>query len=267
MPLAPVLPDRAPTLDDASASAKDERSKHELEIGLVALGPRLERHQTALFAERRRALLIILQGRDCSGKDGVVRHVGRLFNPQGLRVTGFGVPTATERAHDFLWRIHAAAPARGTIGIFNRSQYEEVLVPRVHQEISRDEWERRYREINDFERMLTEQGTTVVKFLLHISRDEQRRRLLARLDDPEKHWKFDPVDLKERARWDAYTEAYRELLARTSTPGAPWYVVPADRKPLRDLLVGETVLQVLETMRPAFPPADPTLERYRGELA
>jgi PPK2 family polyphosphate:nucleotide phosphotransferase len=184
-----------------------------------------------------------------------------------LRVTGFGVPTPTERAHDFLWRIHAAAPARGTIGIFNRSQYEEVLVPRVHQEIPRDEWERRYREINDFERMLTEQGTTVVKFLLHISRDEQRRRLLARLDDPQKHWKFDPLDLKERAQWDAYTEAYRELLARTSTPGAPWYVVPADRKPLRDLLVGETVLQVLETMRPAFPPADPGLERYRGELA
>jgi PPK2 family polyphosphate:nucleotide phosphotransferase len=266
MRLEPIPPGHAPPLDDASARAHDDRPKHDLEAALAELGPALERLQTALFAEGRRALLVILQGRDGSGKDGVVRHVGRLFNPQGLRVTGFRAPTATERAHDFLWRVHAATPARGTVGIFNRSQYEEVLVPRVHGEIARDEWERRYREINDFERMLAEQGTTIVKFFLHVSRAEQRERLLARLDQPDKRWKFDPADLGERDRWDAYTDAYRDLLARCSTAYAPWYVVPADRKPLRDLLVAETLHQTLETMRPAFPPADASFDRYRSEL-
>jgi PPK2 family polyphosphate:nucleotide phosphotransferase len=256
----------APDLSDAEADVPGAPDDAVLDARLAELGPRLERLQGALYAESRRALLIVLQGRDGSGKDGTIRHVFGLLNPQGLSITGFKVPTPPERAHDYLWRIHRAVPAHGLVGVFNRSHYEDALVPRVHGEIERDEVERRLRQMNDFERMLSETSTTVVKFFLHISREEQRRRLLGRLEDPTKRWKFNPDDLAERSRWDDYTEAYRDIFARTSTAWAPWYIVPADRKPLRNALIAETLRATLEAMRPSYPPADPEVLALRASL-
>jgi len=249
-------------LSDAAAAPPPELDeKHERTGRLTSLTDRFNLLQRALFAEGRRALLVVLQGRDAAGKDGVIRKVFGPLDAQGCTVTTFRKPSAQELDHDFLWRIHAAAPRRGVIGIFNRSHYEDVLVVRVLGLVPPAEWSARYEQINAFERMLTENGTTILKFFLHVSREEQKRRLQERLEDPAKNWKFNPGDLDTRRRWDEYSEAYRDALTRCSTPWAPWYVVPADRNAARDVLVAEVVVDALERMNPQFPRADPEVLR------
>jgi PPK2 family polyphosphate:nucleotide phosphotransferase len=269
MRLAPVPPGAAVSLTDAAArpSAAHEPDKSDLRERLDALTARLDKLQYALFAEAKRALLVVLQGRDTSGKDGTIRKVFGPLDPQGTAVTSFKAPTEQELRHDFLWRVHQAVPGHGLIGIFNRSHYEDVLVVRVRQLVPEGVWRSRYEQINRFERNLVESGTTLLKFFLHISRDEQRERLLARLDEPDKFWKFNPEDLEDRRRWDDYTVAAEEMIARTSTDVAPWYVVPADRKALRDVLVAETVVATLERMDPRFPAPTGHLDAWRRELA
>lgn len=212
--------------------------------------------QDRLFAEGSRALLVILQGIDTSGKDGTVRGVFNRSGPLGVHVTAFGRPTDTELSHDYLWRIHAAAPRRGHIGVFNRSQYEDVLVGRVRKLGSEEAIEQRYEQINAFEKHLVENGTTILKFMLHISKDEQRERLQARLDDPDKHWKFNPGDLEDRKLWDDYQRAYEIVLDRCSTVHAPWRVVPADKKWRRNAIIASVVRETLEQMNPRYPEAD-----------
>lgn len=216
---------------------------------------RIAKLQERLYAEGRRALLIILQGMDTSGKDGATKSVLREINPQGAIVTSFKVPSKEELAHDFLWRIDQKVPARGMIGVFNRSQYEDVLVVRVHDLVPKPVWSARYDLINNFERGLTESYVKIVKLFLHISKDEQKRRLQERVKDAEKHWKFNPDDLKERALWGDYRKAYEDVLSRCSTKWAPWYIVPADRKWYRNLVVADIVEDALEDMDPKFPPA------------
>jgi len=190
---------------------------------------------------------------------------GRL-NPMGLELTSFKAPTPVELSHDYLWRIHHAVPAKGKIGIFNRSHYEDVLVVRVHGLVPEPVWQARYEQINAFERLLSDNGVVILKFCLHISRAEQRERLLARLEDPEKNWKFNGGDLRERERWDDYTKAYEDALALTNTLWAPWYVVPADRKPVRDLLVAETLLEKLTEMKPVYPPVPAEVAAFKRLL-
>jgi len=209
--------------------------------------------QNRLWAEGRRSLLVVLQGMDCSGKDGTIRHVFGPLNPQGCRVASFKKPSAEELAHDFLWRVHRVTPVAGEIVVFNRSHYEDVLVVRVLDLVPRDVWSSRYDQINDFERLLAESGTRVVKFMLHISKDEQKERLEARLADPEKAWKFAVGDLDTRKRWDEYAEAYEALLERCSTPESPWFVIPADKKWYRNWAISSIVRRELELMDPRVP--------------
>jgi len=266
MPLAPVSPGAQVRLRDEDARHLDEVPKAELADKLRALTGRLDQLQGALHAESKRAVLVVLQGRDAAGKDGTIRRVFGPLDPQGLTVTAFKVPSPLELSHDFLWRIHRAVPAKGEIGVFNRSHYEDVLVVRVDRLVSEAAWRPRYEQINHFERLLTENGVTILKFFLHISPAEQRKRLLARLDDPAKYWKFDEDDLRKREQWDAYTEAYEEMLSRTSTAEAPWYVVPGDRKPVRNVAVAEVVVNALERLDPRYPPAPAGVETLRAAL-
>jgi PPK2 family polyphosphate:nucleotide phosphotransferase len=266
--LTPVDPDQLPALTDDEAAAPGGLPKGDaLAAATAALTERLGAAQALLTAEGKRAVLVVLQGRDTSGKDGTIRNVFAACSPLGLRVAAFAAPSSLERAHDYLWRVHAACPPRGAIGIFNRSHYEDVLAVRVRGLAPEAAWSRRYRHIVEFERMLADEGTTVVKFFLHISRAEQAERLRARLDDPAKNWKFDAGDLDDRMRWDTYTTAYRDVLARTSTEHAPWYVVPADKKKVRNHLVTEVLVRTLEAMAPE-PPALPRehLEAHRAAL-
>lgn len=209
--------------------------------------------QTRLFAAKRDALLVVLQAMDTGGKDGVVRSLFTGINPAGVNVNAFGIPSEQERSHDYLWRVHQRCPASGVIGIFNRSHYEDVLVVRVKQLVPRERWQKRYGEIVDFERMLTAEGTHIVKLFLHISKEEQRARLQDRVDNPDKHWKFRRGDLEDRALWDDFMRAYTDALAKTSTATAPWYVVPADRKWVRNLAVAQILRDVLERIDPRFP--------------
>ncbi|MGH7517473.1 MAG: PPK2 family polyphosphate kinase [Gemmatimonadales bacterium] len=256
MRLAPVPLGTTPALDDAAAAPpSDGANKKDLRAELVDLGERMARRQAALYAESRRALLVVLQARDTGGKDGAIRHVFGPLNPMGVEVTSFKAPTPLELSHDYLWRVHQRVPPRGMIGVFNRSHYEDVLVVRVQGLVPEEVWRARYDQINAFERHLADNGVTILKFCLHISRDEQRRRLMDRLRDPDKNWKFNPGDLKARERWDGYTAAYGDAIRLTSTVWAPWYVVPADRKALRDVLVAEVVVETLERMDPRYPTA------------
>ncbi len=209
--------------------------------------------QRVLWAQHEHRLLVVLQGMDTAGKDGTIRHVFGPMNPQGVRVTSFKVPTPIELDHDYLWRIHPAVPGRGEIGIFNRSHYEDVLVVRVHGLVPEDRWRQRYRHIVEFERMLADEGVTILKFFLHISREEQKARLEARLENPSKNWKFSSADLSERKLWPRYREAYAEALARTSTRHAPWYVVPSDRKWYRNLMVATVVRDTLASLDMKYP--------------
>jgi PPK2 family polyphosphate:nucleotide phosphotransferase len=213
-----------------------------------------------LWAEAKRSVLLVLQGVDTSGKDGVIRRVLTGVNPQGCSVTSFKAPTTLELEHDYLWRVHNACPARGRLGVFNRSHYEDVVAARVLGIVDERHWRRRYRHLRDFEQMLGNEGTTVVKVFLNISRDEQRQRLQARLDDATKRWKFKPEDLEAREQWDAYQAAYEEAITETSTDVAPWWIVPGDRKWVRDVAVATLLLETFRRLDPQFPPADPSLD-------
>lgn len=228
-------------------------TKEEAKIKLLELNEELETLQELLYAEGKHKLLVVLQGMDAAGKDGTIRHVFEGVNPQGVSVTGFKVPTDEELAHDYLWRIHKAVPRRGQIMIFNRSHYEDVLVVRVKNLVPPEVWKERYDQINAFERLLTEEGTTILKFFLHISPEEQKERFQARLDDPSKHWKFNTGDLKDRALWDEYQKAYQDVLSKTSTKWAPWYVIPANRKWYRNLTIARIMIDTLKDLKMKYP--------------
>ncbi len=263
--LKPVKPGSTVQLKDADATAADEPRGDAVEPLLQPLLQRLDALQTALYAESKQALLVVLQGRDAAGKDGLIRRVFGPLNSQGCVVSNFKRPTEYELARDYLWRVHQVVPPRGTIGVFNRSHYEDVLVVRVHNLVPKEVWSRRYEQINDFERILSQNGVRILKFFLHISRKEQQERLLERLNDPLKNWKFQVGDLEERKRWDEYTEAYQQALERCSTDWAPWYIVPADRKSTRNLLVAQVLVTTLEAMNPQFPRVDPEVMKVARE--
>ena len=267
MHLEPVRPGRRPHLRDQDAMPPESVPRGEAaNLRLARLTQRLCQLQVALYAEGSRALLVVLQAQDAAGKDGTVRNVFGPLNSQGCVVTNFKRPTDLELSHDYLWRVHQAVPAKGTIGVFNRSHYEDVLVVRVHDLVPRKVWSRRYEQINEFERMLSKNGVTILKFFLHISREEQKQRLLARLKDPKKNWKFQPGDLKERELWQEYREAYQDAIAKCSTEWAPWYVVPADRKSSRNVLIAQVLVRTLEKMHPKFPRANPEVLRMAEEI-
>ncbi len=230
-----------------------EGGKKEGKAALPALTRRLAELQRRLWAQSTQSLLVVLQATDTGGKDGTIRHVFKGVNPQGVHVRGFGVPTEWELAHDYLWRVHRHVPENGAITIFNRSHYEDVLVVRVKGLTPEEQWSKRYRHIREFERMLADEGTRIVKLFLNISKDEQRERLQDRLDEPDKNWKFDHGDLADRELWEDYREAYRRALQETSTDYAPWYVVPANRKWYRNLVVSNVLIQTLEEMDPRYP--------------
>jgi PPK2 family polyphosphate:nucleotide phosphotransferase len=232
---------------------------------LSAIGAQLDDLQEKLHAQRHRRVLLVLQGMDTSGKDGTVRAVFHDVDPLGLRIVPFKAPSEREASHDFLWRVHAQAPMAGEFAIFNRSHYEDVLVPRVLKLIDDDECERRYRHIREFESLLADSGTTIVKCFLHISKDTQRERLQARIDDPTKHWKFDVSDIEARKQWDDYQQAYMNLLGVTSTEYAPWYIIPGDSKTHRNVMVAELVLRTMQGMKLDFPPAKESLKGVKVE--
>ena len=239
---------------ESKESADAENAEHARRLGEL---------QYLLYAEDRRSLLVVLQGMDAGGKDGTIRHVFGAMNPQGTRVHAFKVPSQEEAAHDFLWRAHLHAPARGEVVVFNRSHYEDVLVARVHDLVPKRVWSKRYGRINDFESNLIDGGTHIIKFFLHISEDEQLERLRQRLEDPKRRWKIAESDYTERALWPQYMEAYEEALARTSTEDAPWYVIPANHKWFRNLAVSKIVVETMEALRMKFPPPRVDIDEIR----
>ena len=241
------LRDVDPDFNGGFADKKAAREALDLDL------EKLRERQQLLYADGRYSLLVVLQAMDTGGKDGTIRHVMSGLNPAGCTVTSFKAPCLHELAHDYLWRIHREAPARGVIGVFNRSHYEDVLVVRVHGLVSREVWKGRYRQINEFERMLTENGTKIVKFYLHISKAEQKRRLKSRLAEPEKNWKFSEGDLAERKLWSRYEEAYEDAINQCSTEWAPWYVVPANVKWARDAMIARVLLETMDSMRLRWP--------------
>jgi PPK2 family polyphosphate:nucleotide phosphotransferase len=264
MKLKPVSSKKDIKLGDAHASWPDNgKSEAALEKLGAKESERIGELQRVFYADARYALLIVLQGRDASGKDGTIRKVFSSVNPQGCTVSSFKVPTDLEQHHDFLWRIHQQVPPRGMIGIFNRSHYEDILVPRVQDLVPKKVWSARYEQINDFERMLSANRVVILKFMLHVSRDEQKKRFEERLSDETKNWKFRVGDLEDRKHWDAFTKAYRGILENTSTDCAPWYIVPADDKDLRDVLVARTVADTLESLDLHYPTPDPALAGVR----
>lgn len=244
---------------DAGAKPFSAGSKQADRERLAECAVRLDEMQERLHAQQRERVLLILQGMDTSGKDGTIRAVFHEVDPLGVRIASFKAPTPNEAAHDFLWRIHSQAPAAGELTIFNRSHYEDVLVPRVLGQLSDVETARRYLHIRRFEELLADSGTAILKCFLHISKDEQRTRLQSRIDDPTKHWKFDLADLEARSHWDAYQAAYGDALAATSTPFAPWYVIPANSKSHRNLMVAALLLRVFEGLALEYPPAKESL--------
>jgi PPK2 family polyphosphate:nucleotide phosphotransferase len=250
---------------DPNDKSRFKGSKQQAEAELEKLSLKLGELQELLHAERQRKVLIVLQGMDTSGKDGTIRHVFHGINPLGVRVASFKAPTAEELDHDFLWRVHQRTPGRGEIVIFNRSHYEDVLVVRVHELVPEEVWKRRYDQIRDFERLLTESGTTILKFFLYIDRDEQKKRLEERLEDGAKQWKFNPGDLSERKLWDDYMRAYEDAIEKTSTSDAPWYVVPANRKWYRNLVISTVLIDTLESLGMKYPESVEGLEGIRVE--
>jgi PPK2 family polyphosphate:nucleotide phosphotransferase len=245
---------------DPDESGRYERKK-DVRKELELQRRRIQDLQEKLYAENKHGLLIVLQAMDTGGKDGTIKHVFEGVNPQGCRVSSFKAPSAEERNHDFLWRYHKSAPAVGRIGIFNRSHYEDVLVVRVKNLVPEEVWRKRYELINNFERGLVLNGITILKFYLHISKGEQKKRLESRLDDPDKRWKFSSNDIKERALWGAYQEAFEDAIAACSTEWAPWYVVPANKKWYRNLVIARTIADTLEAIDPRFPLAEEGLEK------
>ena len=242
----------------------DFKSKEQAAPVLVKHRDRLADAQEVLYASGRRALLIVLQGMDAAGKDGTVSHIFSGVNPQGCNVTAFKVPTPNEAKHDFLWRIHKAVPERGMIGIFNRSHYEDVLSPRVHKLIDGKEVRRRFGEINRFEESLAENDVVILKFFLHISEEEQKRRLQSRLDTPAKHWKLSLADFNERVFWPQYTEAFEDLLSKTSKDHAPWFVIPSDVKWFRNIAISDIVVKAMEGLKLKYP--KPTVDASKIKL-
>jgi PPK2 family polyphosphate:nucleotide phosphotransferase len=264
MRLKPVKADDKLTLGDHDARPPKHAPKaDELAAQITKETHRISDLQRVLYADGRRALLIVLQGRDASGKDGTIRHVFSAVNPQGCDVSAFRAPTEVESSHDFLWRIHQRIPARGMIGIFNRSHYEDVLVRRVQKLSPTRVWEERYRQINDFEQMLTQEGVVILKFFLHISKDEQKQRLTDRLTDETKNWKFQVGDLDDRAHWKAYTKAFRDMLRKCSPRHAPWYVVPADDKQVRNWLIAKEIADTLSKLDLRYPKASASARGIR----
>jgi PPK2 family polyphosphate:nucleotide phosphotransferase len=237
--------------DDTFGWEKGHHAKSSAEKAMKILDER----QYLLYAEHKRAVLIVLQGIDSAGKDGTIRHVMAGVNPQGCAVTSFKVPSVKEAAHDFLWRVHKAVPEHGDIGIFNRSHYEDVLVVRVHKLVPKEVWSKRYDQINSFEKMLGESNTKILKFFLHISKDEQKRRFMKRIDDPDRRWKISEADFHERKFWDDYVEAYEDALTKCSTEDAPWFIIPANKKWFRNLAVSNIVAETLQNMNMKFPEA------------
>ena len=251
--LLEVKPGTKVDLASFDCGAIFDRKKDDAEAALASDLARLTDLQERLYAEGKHAVLIVLQGIDAAGKDGTIRVIAGAFNPQGTPVTSFKVPTPKEAAHDFLWRIHAAVPGTGEIGIFNRSHYEQVLIVRVHGLEPEEQWRRHYSEIRDWERMLTDCGVTILKFFLAIDKDEQRQRFQARVDDPTKRWKFAMGDLDERKLWNDYRAAFEEMLTETSTDFAPWYLIPANRNWFRNLAVSEIVADAMDELNPQYP--------------
>jgi len=227
---------------------------------IAKLDKELDGLQELLYAEHKHKVLIVLQAMDAGGKDGTISHIFEGVNPQGVRVASFKVPTPIELDHDYLWRIHAATPANGEITIFNRSHYEDVLAVRVHNLVPPKVWKMRFDQINDFERTLADNGTTILKFYLNIDKDEQKKRLQARLDDPTKHWKFRLGDLDERKLWSDYMQAYEDVLSKTSTEDAPWFIVPANRKWMRDLVISSVLVDALKSLKMKFPESEEKLD-------
>lgn len=260
-----VVPGKRFKLSDVDPDDTHGCKKHDAMDRLTKNRERMRIQQYLLYAESQRALLVVLQGIDAAGKDGTITHVMTGMNPQGVTVVPFKVPEGPEKRHDFLWRVHNAVPEFGKIGIFNRSHYEDVLVARVHNLVPKSEWHQRYAQINDFERMLSENHTRIIKFMLYISKEEQARRFQARLDDKTKGWKFSPADLKEREYWDQYIAAYDEALRRCSTEDAPWYVIPSNKKWFRNLAVSEIVLDTLDGMKLKYPKPAEDLSQIRFE--
>ncbi|GAC1399076.1 MAG: polyphosphate kinase 2 family protein [Thermoanaerobaculia bacterium] len=250
--LADYDPDETKLAPGGKKEAADENK---------AIEAKLSELQELLYAEHKRKVLIVLQGMDTSGKDGTVLHVMAAFNPAGVRVVSFKKPTAIELEHDYLWRVHSQAPGAGEIVVFNRSHYEDVLVVRVHSLVPKEVWSRRYDQINDFERMLSENDTLVLKFFFNISKEEQRKRLEARIADPQKRWKFQHGDVEERKLWDEYASAYEAVLEKTSTEWAPWFIVPANTKWYRNYVVGSIVCRALEKLKMRYPEPDLSNEK------
>lgn len=258
-----VSPGSALRLSSRKTDERFGRSKEEALADLQETKAELDVLQQRLYAEGKRSVLLVLQAMDAAGKDGTIRAILSGLNPQGVRVASFKAPGGPETQHDYLWRVHAVCPARGELGVFNRSHYEDVLVVRVREFVPRSQWKRRYRHIRDFERMLVDEGTTIVKCFLNVSKAEQAERLQERIDDPEKHWKFRAADLEERKLWRQYQRAYEDALSETSTDEAPWYVIPADHNSARNLAVAQLLLRTLRTLDPKVPPAEPGLEHAR----
>lgn len=246
-------------VNDAAAAARPLSSGDKAQDKLLVedLAKQISDLQEILYAQRKHKILIVLQGMDTSGKDGTVRGVFGKIDPLGVNSVAFKAPTLEEKSHDFLWRVHQHVPAQGELTIFNRSHYEDVLITRVHDWIDNAECKRRYAHIRDFERMLAETGTVILKFFLHISSKEQKSRLEERIADPQKHWKFDPDDLKERQYWRAYQRLYEKAIRETDADHAPWYVIPADSKTHRNLAIASIVLETLHCLKPDYPPGNP----------
>ncbi len=253
MPLVKIKPNQKVKLAEIDPADTGGLKKEEAKALLAQNVARMAELQEVLYAEGKHALLIVLQAMDAGGKDGTIRSIMSGVNPQGVIVTSFKAPTPEELAHDFLWRVHQAVPARGMIGIFNRSHYEDVLIVRVKNLVPQKVWQARYRHINNFEQLLVESGVTLLKFYLHISKDEQKERLQARLDEPHKRWKFNPGDLGERALWDDYQQAFEDVFEVCSPKIAPWYIIPANKKWYRNVVISETIIKTLENLKMKYP--------------
>lgn len=251
---------------DPNDSRLFEGNKKDSKEALLKLNTELAALQEQLYAEGKHRLLIVLQAMDTGGKDGVIRAVFEGVNPQGVKVASFKVPTPVELSHDYLWRVHQQTPGKGEMVIFNRSHYEDVLVVRVHQLVPEEVWSRRYQHIREFERLLADEGTTILKFYLHIDLQEQAQRFLARVEDPTKQWKFNPGDLDERERWEEYMKAYEDMLNQTSTDWAPWYIIPANKKWYRNWLISKIVIKTLKDLDMHYPTAPENIEDYHKRL-
>jgi len=258
-----IAPGSSVRLRDFEPGYKGGYNKHRALEKTEDLRQKMSELQQDLFAERKRSLLIVLQALDAGGKDGVIKHVIGSMNPDGCRVANFKEPTQQELAHDFLWRVEAQTPAKGEIAIFNRSHYEDVLIVRVHNQVPKSTWSKRYQQINDFERRLIQNGTQVLKFFLHISKEEQLQRFEERLDDPAKRWKIGEADYNEREYWDDYLRAYEDVFRMCNSEEAPWFVIPADRKWFRDLAVSEIIVSTMESMNFQVPAPSVDIQEIR----